>query len=181
MYIEPSRQRFPKVPLDRRAYAFLIDYVIVWLIASIFGGNNFLLQLLVFSVGWLIARIFVVAANSGQSLGRWCMDLKVMDTRYRRLPSVLNLAKREGVLGFAAFLAMIGLNLTFINPFSTLILVSPLLGECSLALTDEEFNQTFHDRLSETVIIPTKRGFSLDVRLRRLYWEVKKSLRQRQK
>ena len=181
MYIEPSRRTIPKVPLDRRAYAFLIDYVVVWLITSLFAGGNLFLQFVVFAVAWLIMRVFVVAANQGQSLGRWSLDLKVMDTRFKRLPSVLNLAKREGILGFTAFLAMIGLNVTFINPFATLILICPLLGECSMALMDEEFNQAGHDRLAETVIIPTRRGFSLDIRCRRLYREVKNSLRQRRK
>jgi len=179
MYIDPSPRSIPKVPLDRRAYAFLIDYVTIWLITSLLGGQNILLQLVVFSLAWLGMRVLLVISNHGQSLGRWAMDLKVMDIRLERLPSVINLTKREGVLGFAAFLAMIGLNLTFINPFSTLLLVCPLLGECSIALADEEFNQAFHDRLAKTIIIPTKRGFSLDVRMRRLYWEAKKALRQK--
>nr|WP_034937874.1 RDD family protein [Gloeocapsa sp. PCC 73106] len=179
MYIEPPRQRIPKVPLDRRAYAFLIDYVTVWLITSLLGGSNFFLELLVFTIAWLGMRVLLVSVNQGQSLGRWALDLKVMDTRFRRLPSLVNLTKREAIVGFGAFLAMMGLNLAFINPFSTLILISPLLAESSMALTDEEMNQTLHDRLGQTIIIPTRRGFSLDVRLRRIYWEVKKSLNKR--
>lgn len=179
--MEPPSRYIPKVPLDRRAYAFLIDYVTVWLITLLLGGNNVFIQLLVFSFGWIILRILVVAGNRGQSLGRWALDIKLMDQRFNRIPPLLNLAKREGILGLAAFMAMVGLNITFINPFSTLILVSPLLGECSMALADEQFNQALHDRLAKTIVIPTSRGFSLDIRLRRIYWEVKKSLKKRNK
>lgn len=179
MYIEPPRERIPRVPLDRRAYAFLIDYVTIWLITSLLGGNNFFLQLVVFIIAWLGMRVLLVSANHGQSLGRWALDLKVTDIRFRRTPSLLNLTKREAIAGFGAFLAMIGLNLTFINPFSTLLLVSPLLGLCSMALIDDDRNQTLYDRLAQTSIIPTRRGFSLDIRLRRVYWEVKKALKKR--
>lgn len=176
-----QEQYIPKVPLDRRAYAFLIDYVIIWLITSLLGGSNFLIQLLVFILAWVILRILVVAGNRGQTIGRWALDMKLMDTGYPRIPPVINLAKREGILGFSAFLAMMGLNIAFINPFSTLILVCPLLGECSMALADEELNQALHDRVAKTRIVPSRRGFSLDIRLRRIYWEVKKTLRNRRK
>ena len=39
MYSEPSpERRFPKVPLDRRAYAFLLDFVLIWILSSFSAG-----------------------------------------------------------------------------------------------------------------------------------------------
>ncbi|ACK69064.1 RDD domain containing protein [Gloeothece citriformis PCC 7424] len=179
MYLDdPSSRRFPKVPIDRRAYAFLIDFVSVWLISSVVGAAWFL-QLLVFIITWLILRVIVVEKNKGQSLGRWSLDMKIIDGRFRRIPGIVELAKREGILGLEAAIAMIGLNLAFINPLSTLLLVSPLLVDCGLAIGDEEFNQAFHDRFAGTLMIQTQRGFSLDLRLRRVWWEVKGRLKKK--
>ncbi|WP_013321818.1 RDD family protein [Gloeothece verrucosa] len=173
---EPSSRRFPKVPLDRRAYAFLIDFVSVWLISSIASGAWFI-QLLVFMISWFLLRVVVVEKNKGQSLGRWALDMKVIDGRFKRIPGIVELAKREGIVGLGAAIAMIGLNINFKNVLSMLLLVSPLLVDCGVAVGDEEFNQAFHDQIAGTVIIQTKRGFSLDLRLRRIWWEVRGKLR----
>lgn len=179
MYLdEPSSRRFPKVPLDRRAYAFLIDFVSVWLISSVASGAWFL-QLLVFMSAWFILRVIVVEKNKGQSLGRWALDMKVIDGQFRRIPGIFELTKREGIVGLGAAIAMIGLNINFRNALSMLLLVSPLLVDCGLALGDEELNQAFHDRIAGTLVIQTQRGFSLDLRLRRLWWEIKGKLKRK--
>lgn len=179
MYLdESSSRRFPKVPLERRAYAFLIDFVSVWLISSPFG-NSEILQLLVFIMVWLLLRVILVEKNKGQSLGRWCLDMKVIDGRFKRIPGITDLAKRESIIGVAAAIAMIGFKINFRNSISMLLLISPLLVDCGLALADEQFHQAFHDRFAGTLIIQTKRGFSLDLRLRRIWWEVKQKLRKR--
>lgn len=168
-------QDFPKVPMERRAGAFLIDFVTVWLVSSFAGG----LQWLVFLVVWFALRVFLVEKNQGQSLGCWAMDLKILDLRYTRIPDLLPLAKREGIVGVAALLAMIGLNINVRNALSMLLLTLPLLIDCAVAFTDEQFNQAFHDRIAQTVIIPSRRGFSLDIRFRKLLAQVKYYLRQR--
>ncbi|WP_017306916.1 RDD family protein [Spirulina subsalsa] len=171
----PVPKRFPKVPFERRFYGFLIDFVCVWVISSLAGPP--LLQMLVFLGAWFTLRVVVVDRNGGQSLGSWCMDIKVMDVRFRKVPELFILLKREALLGGAALLAMIGLNLFFVNPFSTLLLVSPLVAGCGVAYADEDYNQGLHDRLCNTVVIQTKRGFSLDIRLRRWLAEVRFRMR----
>jgi uncharacterized RDD family membrane protein YckC len=171
----PLSKRFPKVPLERRVYAFLIDFVSVWLISSMAG--SWPLQAIIFVAAWYGLRVAWTSRNQGQSLGAWAMDLKVIDLRFRRIPDLVTLGKREAIAGGAALLAMAGLNLFFVNSFSTLLLVSPLLADCGSALADEQYNQAFHDRLSGTVIIPTKRGFSLDLRVKRLLDEFKYRMR----
>jgi hypothetical protein len=45
-----------------------------------------------------------------------------------------------------------------------------------MAIGDEGFNQAFHDRVAGTAIIRAKRGFSLDLRLKKLFYDVKQKL-----
>ncbi len=176
MYFEePKTRRFPKVPLDRRAYAFGIDFGTVW-IASIFASGNWLFQLLVFYLIWWVLRVVVVELNKGQSLGSWSMDMKVIDQRFRRVPTILALSQREAIVGTAAGLAMLGLGINFANPISMLLLMLPLCIDCSLALGDPEFNKAFHDRIAGTQVIQTQRGFSLDIRVRKLWRLAKRQM-----
>ena len=172
--LPPSYRRFPKVPVDRRAYAFLLDFVTVLFLSSFFKG---LVKDLVFLVIWLILRVIVVEKNKGQSLGSWSFDIKVIDLRFLRVPGLKELTKREAILGFAAMLAMVGLNINFKNGLSMLIFITPLIIDCGLAIGDEEYNQAFHDKISNTIVIQTKRGFSLDLRLKKL-WKIIKEKRQ---
>ncbi|MDY7012935.1 MAG: RDD family protein [Cyanobacteriota bacterium] len=170
-----TNQRFPKVPFDRRTYAFLIDFIAVWLLSAM--AEPWLLQAIVFIIGWYGLRVIGTSRNQGQSLGSWAMDLKLLDFRFQRIPDLVTLTKREAILGGAALLAMAGLNLFFVNSFTALLLVAPLLADCGAAFTDEQYNQAFHDRLSGTLIIQTKRGFSLDLRLRKWVDELKYRMR----
>jgi uncharacterized RDD family membrane protein YckC len=170
-------RRFPKVPIERRVYAFLIDFVLVWIISSLV--TNIFLEFLTFCFLWFILRVVVVDRNHGQSLGRWALDMKVLDAGFNKIPPIASLLKREGIICVAAFLAMIGFKINFLNLLSMLLLIAPLLIDCGMAITDEELNQAFHDRWSETIIIQSKRGFSLDLRLKKLITEVKRSLKKR--
>lgn len=166
------------MPLDRRAYAYLLDFVLVWLLSSWVTG---FWQALIFALAWFILRVVVVQGNQGQSPGSWAFDMKVIDLKLRRIPTVLKLSQREGILGLASFLAMVGLNINFLNAISMILLVAPLGVDGGLALGDEIFNQALHDRLSGTVVIRAKRGFSLDLRLKRLSYELRRQWRERQR
>jgi uncharacterized RDD family membrane protein YckC len=169
MYSEkPILRRFPKVPLERRAWAFVIDFVTVWLLSSFAGPA---LQWLAFLALWFGLRVIAVEKNQGQSLGNWALDIKVIDGQFNRIPGLLELAKREGIVGLLALLAMIGLNINFTNPISMLLLIAPLIADCGSALADEELNQAFHDRVAGTIVIQARRGFSLDLRLKKLVRE----------
>ena len=176
MYSEPEPylyRRAPKVPLDRRAYAFLLDFIVIWLTSSFFTGFA---QDLVFIVLWLLARVVVSDKNKGQTLGRFAFDIRLIDLRSNTMPSLLNLAKREGILGFLALLAMVGLNINFQNGLSLILLVTPLLVDCGFALGDDDLNQALHDRVAQTMLIQTRRGFSLDLRLKKYWVEIRRSL-----
>src|SRR4028118_2267676 len=167
MSIEPVYTRFPKVPIERRAAAFGIDFVAVWLVSSLLK-INVPFQILVFMLLWLALRVVLVSSNQGQSLGRWALDMKLIDAKYAKIPGLVTLTKREGILGGCALLAMIGLNIGLANGISLLLLTAPLAADCGSALADPEAQQAFHDRVAKTIVIQTRRGFSLDLRLKKL-------------
>lgn len=169
-------RRAPKVPLDRRAYAFLLDFITVWITSSFFTG---LAQDFVFIVVWLLTRVVVTDRNKGQTLGRYAFDIRLVDLRSNTTPSFLNLAKREGILGAVALLAMVGLNINVQNGLSLILLITPLLVDCGFALGDDELNQALHDRVAQTLMIQTRRGFSLDLRIKKYWVEIRRSLQKK--
>lgn len=173
---EPDYRRYPKVPLDRRAGAFAIDFLSVWFISSFFASNLFF-QWLVFLPTWLILRVLIVEKNRGQSLGRWALDMKIIDPRFNRIPELIALVKREIILGCSSALAIAGLQINVRNGLSMLLLLAPLVIDCSLALLDETNNLAFHDRVAETFMVQTERGFSLDLRLKKIFGQIQRSMR----
>ncbi len=176
MSLEPIYQRFPKVPMERRTAAFFIDFVTVWLVSSFV--TNLVFQMLVFLLLWLGLRVVLVSSNQGQSLGRWALDLAVLDAKYSKIPGLLTLTKREGILGFCAFLATVGLGMGLASGgFYLLLLPIPLAVDCGAAFADSEGQQAFHDRIAQTLVIPTHRGFSLDLRLKRLVAQMSRRMK----
>ena len=173
--LKPNYRKYPKVPIDRRAWAFAIDFLSVWFISAFFAAN-ILVQWLVFLLCWWIFRVLIVDKNRGQSLGNWLYDIKVIDPRYNRLPDLLSLSKREALLGVSSALAISGLQ-NFTSGLVMLLLISPLAVDCSLALIDEETNLAGHDRLAETFVVQTERGFSLDLRIKKIFGQIQRSMR----
>jgi uncharacterized RDD family membrane protein YckC len=117
----------------------------------------------------------VVVRNQGQSLGHWAMDMKVVDLR-GRLPGLIELTQREGIVGVAALLSIIA----FSNLGAGLVifvLLLPLMMDCGVAWADAQF-LTLHDRLSQTRIVHTLRGFSLDRKLIKIVAKYRQRVRQ---
>ncbi|MCW6052806.1 RDD family protein [Lyngbya sp. CCAP 1446/10] len=167
----------PKVSIGRRAAAFCIDAIAVGL-PSLLLGTNPIAQTIFFVLLWMILRVPIVRKNHGQSIGRWALDMKIADVRFQRIPGVQELCKREGLLGICAALAFAGVGgLTSTNA-AVLLLILPLAIDCSTAFIDTaRFPQAFHDRLSGTMVIGTKRGYSLDIKVRRLLDQVQSNVR----
>jgi uncharacterized RDD family membrane protein YckC len=177
---ELTNRRLPKVPIERRCIAFAIDFLIIWLFSLPFGANTPgipIAQILVFIIAWLALRVILVARNQGQSVGRWALDMKVVDPKYRKTPGLFELCKREGILGFAAVLAMVGLTIGLANGISLLLLISPLAVDCGVAFADAEWQQAFHDRVGRTCIVQTRRGYSLDIRVKKLLAQVTRRMK----
>lgn len=167
----------PKVSIGRRAAAFCIDTIAVGL-PSLLLGNNPIVQIIFFVILWLILRVPIVRKNKGQSLGRWALDMKIVDPRLDRTPGLQELCKREAVLGGCAALAFLGIGgLTSTNA-AVLLLLLPLAIDCSVAFTDTaRFPQAFHDRLGGTIVVGTRRGYSLDIKVKRLLDQVHSNVR----
>ncbi len=87
------------------------------------------------------------------------------------------LAKRELILGTCAYLALVGLLNIGPGNGSPLILIVPLIADCSTAFVDEDYRQAFHDRVSGTIVIPTRRGYSLDLKVKKLLDRVSNYMR----
>lgn len=157
-------RRYTQVPIDRRVGAFVIDFAAT-AIVSLGAGSAYVVMFLLL---WFALRVVVVTVNRGQSLGRWAMDIKVVDPKHRRVPGLLELFQREAVTGFAGLLIIVGLaNFNAANAW-VLVTPIPLLADCSLAFGDPEYRQAFHDRLVGTMMVQTRRGYSLDLKLRKL-------------
>lgn len=167
----------PKVSIGRRAGALCIDAIAVGLPSLLLGANP-IVQTIFFILLWLIMRVAIVRKNKGQSLGRWALDMKIVDPRLDRTPGLQELCKREALLGVCAALACAGIGgLTSTNA-GVLLLMLPLAIDCSRACTDTtRFPQAFHDRLAGTIIVGTRRGYSLDIKIRRLLDQVQSNVR----
>jgi uncharacterized RDD family membrane protein YckC len=170
----PPRRRIPKVPFDRRIAAFALDFGSIATLSAFSGG---LLYIPVFLLLWLGMRVLVAGNNKGQSLGRWAFDMRVAELNYGATPGLLELAKRESMTGFGALLAMVGLaSLSPTNGW-ILILPLPLLVDCGMAFADPEFRQAFHDQIARTVVVESRRGYSLDIKVKKLIAEAQRRVK----
>ncbi|MBD2520488.1 RDD family protein [Nostoc sp. FACHB-973] len=184
MTIERVRQKhYPKADIGRRGMALGLDFFVVWLISSLLGSGNIgiqFAQILVFLMFWLILRVLVAYNNQGQSLGRWAFDLKVLEVKDRevmgRVPDLLALVKREAILGLGALLVSIALSNIRDNP-TAILLVFPLAIDCGTALSDVQMRQALHDRFCGTFIVSSRRGYSLDIKIKKLVENIRRNVR----
>lgn len=72
---------------------------------------------------------------------------------------------------------MLGLSIGLANGISLLLLSAPLAADCGVALADQDVQQAFHDRVAQTIVIQTRRGFSLDLRLKQLVAQMRRRVR----
>jgi uncharacterized RDD family membrane protein YckC len=174
---------YPKAELYRRGLAWLLDFLSVWLISSLLGsgqiGINFV-QIFVFILGWLISRVIIVYNNQGQSLGRWAFNLKILEVEEGqirgRIPEVQALLQREGIICILSLLVAIALSNILSNP-TAILLILPLAIDCGAALSDARMRQAFHDRYAKTSIVSSRRGYSLDIKVRRIVEKLQRSVR----
>lgn len=167
-------RRFPRVPMERRVSAFLIDFGSVALFSAV-GGPGLFVPL--FLISWIGMRVILVSKNQGQSLGRWAMDIKVIHARYRGIPGLAELFKREALTGIGSLLVMIGL--ANLNPSTGWVLLTfiPLAIDCSFAFVDPDYQQAFHDRLARTAVSQTRRGYSLDIKVKKLFAQANRRMK----
>jgi uncharacterized RDD family membrane protein YckC len=172
----PLPVRYVKVPLGRRGAAWAIDFGAVALLSVLLSLSPYV-QAVLFFIGWIAMRVILVYRNHGQSLGRWALDMRIIDVRLGGTPGLQRLFKREAIIGGAAALALLGL--VNLNPSSAwaVLLFLPLGADFSLAFLDPVNRQAFHDQFSDTMMIQTRRGYSLDLKLKRLLVEAKRRVK----
>lgn len=175
----PTPKHYPKAEFARRGMALGIDFLSVWLISSIFGSSESgiqVVQILVFAIAWLVLRVLMVYNNQGQSLGRFAFDLKLLEVERGKVPDLEALLKREGIVGLGALLVSIALGNMISNP-TAILLVIPLAIDCGAAFSDTQARQALHDRASRTMIVSSRRGYSLDIKVKRLVEKMRRNVR----
>lgn len=176
MLDRPPPVRYRRVPVGRRSAAFAIDFVVVALVSSVVGLSPWA-QATLFLVGWLAMRVVLVYRNKGQSLGRWALDMRVIDPALGHTPGLQRLGKREAILGVGAALFLLGLvNLSPAAAWSLLLFI-PLLVDCGFVFLDPAQPLALHDRLADTLVVETRRGYSLDLKLKRLLVEARRRVK----
>ncbi|MDY6938490.1 MAG: RDD family protein [Cyanobacteriota bacterium] len=164
--ISPRDSQVPKAPLGRRGWAFAIDAIAVWFLSALLGGTSWA-GAISFLVAWFGLRVILPLRNRAQSPGRWAFDLKLIDERYQGMPSFAELCKREAIAGFGAWLAVTGfVNLSPVNG-AYLLLMVPLGIDCGIAFADPTEQLAFHDRVSGTLVVGSRRGYSLDLKVKK--------------
>ncbi|MEM1427294.1 MAG: RDD family protein [Cyanobacteria bacterium P01_H01_bin.130] len=194
---ERSRQRFreqpprneprnelsyiPRSPMWRRGVATAIDAIGCCALGSMLGPAP---HVALFVVLWWLVRVAMVANNRGQSFGRLAMDIKVIEgqdfdltgvergrfeRRSPRIPTLLELTKREAIVGGEALLGFIALELVAqINP-AALLAAAPVVADYVIAATDLDRRQALHDRVIDSIVVQTSRGLSLHIKGRRWF------------
>ncbi|WP_017315692.1 RDD family protein [Mastigocladopsis repens] len=173
-------KHYPKVEFGRRGLALGIDFLCVWIVSSLLGSSQLgvqIVQILVFAIGWGILRIIVPYNNQGQSLGRYAFDIKVLELERGKIPDMQSLLKREGIVGLSALLVSVALSNILRNPTAILLLI-PLAIDCGAALSDTQQRQALHDRYAKTMVVSSHRGYSLDIKVKRLVEKGRRNMRQ---
>ncbi len=173
-----SEARFyPRVPLWRRGAAFVIDFIVAVFASSVLSGSV-AAQVVVFAIAWLGLRVVVVAQNYGQSLGRWALDMRVIDTQFDRgTPGLQELAQREAIAGGASALALIGLASLSPTAAWGLLFFLPVAADCGFAWLDRAEQKAFHDQVAKTRVVQTQRGYSLDLKVKQLLADAQDRMR----
>lgn len=160
---EPAYTRLPLASLSARIGGFVIDFLACYLLAQLVRellGWGGWVQLLFVPI-WLGDRVLF----NGQSLGRWAMSLRVVNVNYGKPTGTLLLLRREAlILGFLLVLIN-SLDQNGMITSLTLFAPLPLIADLVFAAADTLKRQTIHDRLGESIVIFTRKGLQLDLKL----------------
>ncbi|MGF1603692.1 MAG: RDD family protein [Thermosynechococcaceae cyanobacterium] len=182
MTFDPYPQRLPPPPPSKaqmwpRLAASAIDFLFAWLLSTVAITGDAKLQIgqwIIFAVLWMLFRVVIVVNNQGQSPGHWAMDMKVINARSIQLPRIEDLIKREAIAGGCCLLALIGFNL---GGFAVLACIAPLIINTGIGLSDPVRLQTLHDRWVNTAVVYTTRGYSLDLKVKKILTQAQQRVR----
>ena len=169
MDFEPAYSRYPLASVNQRLGALIIDFLSCWFIAELTLSllsvtSSSPLRLFTFVVTWFIFRVFIAARSQGQSFGRWLMSIRVIDAEYGKTATIGSFLKRESLVFVCSLFLIETITSTFIV-FAWI----PFAADAAFAVVDEEKRQAFHDRISSTISIQTRKGFQIDQKLGKLF------------
>lgn len=169
MDFEPAYSRYPLATVNQRLGALIVDFLSCWFISeltvsilSIDPANP--LHLFIFISTWFVFRVFIAARAQGQSFGRWLISIRVIDAEYGKTAGLGAFIKRE----IFVFVCSIFLIKTITSTFIVFAWI-PFAADAAFAIVDNEKRQAFHDRISGTISIQTRKGFAIDEKLGKLF------------
>jgi uncharacterized RDD family membrane protein YckC len=169
MDFEPAYSRYPLASVNQRLGALIVDFLSCWFISELTLSllsvtSSSPLRFITFLVTWFVFRVFIAARAQGQSFGRWLMSIRVIDAEYGKTAGFGAFFKRE-IFVFICSLFLIE-TIT-----STLIVFAwiPFVADAAFAIVDNEKRQAFHDRISSTISIQSRKGFAIDQKLGKLF------------
>lgn len=169
MDFEPAYSRYPLASVNQRLGALIIDFLSCWFISELTLSllsitSSSPLRFVTFLVTWFVFRVFIAARAQGQSFGRWLMSIRVIDAEYGKTAGFGAFFKRE----IFVFICSLFLVETIT---STLIVFAwiPFVADAAFAIVDNEKRQAFHDRISSTISIQSRKGFAIDQKLGKLF------------
>lgn len=169
MDFEPAYSRYPLATVNQRLGALIIDFLSCWFISELIQSLLSIaspspLGFVTFAVTWFIFRVLVAARGQGQSFGRWLLSIRVIDAEFGKTAGFAAFFKRE-IFVFVSSLSLIA-TIT-----STLIVFAwiPFAADAAFAIVDNEKRQAFHDRISSTISIQSRKGFDLDQKMGKLF------------
>ncbi len=169
MDFEPAYSRYPLASVNQRLGALIVDFLSCWFISELTVSILSLapdnpLHLVIFVATWFVFRVFIAARSQGQSFGRWLMSIRVIDADFGKTAGFGAFLKRE----IFVFICSLFLIKTIT---STLIVFAwiPFVADAAFAIVDNEKRQAFHDRISSTISIQSRKGFAIDEKLGKLF------------
>ena len=143
----------------KRAGAFAIDFGVglgvsyfAQGLASMVGAGPETIAFLgygAFFSTWMVNRGFW-QSQTGQSAGKWALNIKTVDTQTDEPPSLIRSVAREGVSSLLIATEALGV---------------PLVADSLFAIFDKEKRQSLHDRAARTQVVNCEEGYQLDQKL----------------
>jgi uncharacterized RDD family membrane protein YckC len=183
MDFEPAYNRFSLAQMGQRTAASGIDIVVCLMLSSLLeallgidvvsGGGE-----LIFCFVWLFNRVLLTTKNQGQSVGRWSMNLRVVDTEFGKTANVIALLRREAAILVAMIIWIASLDsLTG----AVILALVPIVIDIAPAFVDIDRRQAIHDKIGDTIVINSRKGFELERKLLSFFGQANKFVRTSQR
>jgi len=169
MDFEPAYSRYSLATVNQRLGALIVDLLSCWFISELTLSllsitTSSPLRLFTFVVTWFVFRVLISARSQGQSFGRWLMSIRVIDAEFGKTADFSAFIKREIFVFACSILLIETLTTTFI-----IFAWIPFAADVAFAIVDNEKRQAFHDRISGTISIQSRKGFAVDQKLGKLF------------